>query len=358
MNILFALEHSEYGGVEVHLELLIKGLTSNGHKCYLACNCTTLFADAVIEEVYYVDFSSTIETYKSLRKIDFKLFDIVATHRWKAMATFIPYCKRLRIPYLSTIHSIYLPESRKDGGKYLEFPDFINKFEIKIIAVSMAVLESLKASGVFMGNIKYIQNAILPLENPNNPYISVNNRNIGFLGRLSHDKGVDILLDAFEEYCSKNNEKATLIVVGSGSLSETIYQRSKRLPSHAQIIQVGFQKNPLPFLRRCKFIVIPSRQEALSLVALEAMREGIPVIASNTGGLPELIKDKFNGILFPVEDSHYLANEISNLLADDAVCDLYHKNTFLQYDKIKIDYNEWIHKHEKLYKQSIASYQR
>jgi glycosyltransferase involved in cell wall biosynthesis len=65
-----------------------------------------------------------------------------------------------------------------------------------------------------------------------------------------------------------------------------------------------------------EILVLPSLNEAVGMVLLEAQSLGIPVVASNVGGIPEMIKDQETGILVPAGDRHSLALAISQLLSD------------------------------------------
>jgi glycosyltransferase involved in cell wall biosynthesis len=64
-------------------------------------------------------------------------------------------------------------------------------------------------------------------------------------------------------------------------------------------------------------LILPSLTEGLALVLLEAMSQGLPVVASNVGGTPEVVCDEVTGLLFPVGDAGALADAISRLVSDD-----------------------------------------
>jgi len=104
----------------------------------------------------------------------------------------------------------------------------------------------------------------------------------------------------------------------------------KRLASNTGIKKTvdfaGSQSDILPFLNQMDVFVLPSRTEGFGLAILEAMAAGCPVIASDTGGIPEIVEHEFNGLLVPVEDSQALASAIvrmkdrdfANTLAENA----------------------------------------
>ena len=65
------------------------------------------------------------------------------------------------------------------------------------------------------------------------------------------------------------------------------------------------------------FTVVPSIQESLGLVAIESLAAGTPVIAANTGGLPEIVQHEKTGLLFPPEDSNALGDAIMRYIDDE-----------------------------------------
>jgi glycosyltransferase involved in cell wall biosynthesis len=84
----------------------------------------------------------------------------------------------------------------------------------------------------------------------------------------------------------------------------------------------ALSREALPdFYRRARFLVVPSVWfEVFGLVVVEAMFQGIPVIASNIGGLPELVEHEHNGLLVPAGYGHGLADAMRRLWADPELC--------------------------------------
>ncbi len=67
------------------------------------------------------------------------------------------------------------------------------------------------------------------------------------------------------------------------------------------------------FYQSADIVVVPSRWEGFGLIAVEAMRAGLPVIASRVGGLPEIVEDGVTGLLIPPEDTAALVNALRDL---------------------------------------------
>ncbi len=133
-----------------------------------------------------------------------------------------------------------------------------------------------------------------------------------FVGRFEHVKGVDVLVEAWNEVRLRL-PRATLLVLGSGSLAQIFDEEgleSTRLDYRGPV------DNVLPFLQADDAFVLPSRSEGLPLALLEAMAVGLPCIASDVGGSAELIDDRHSGILVPADHVGELAEAISTILGD------------------------------------------
>lgn len=131
--------------------------------------------------------------------------------------------------------------------------------------------------------------------------------------RLVHKNGVDVLLDAWPEVTRLTG--ATLVVCGIGEEQRALEQRAERLGCGDAIQFYGLVDHLLmpAILSSADLVVVPSRVEATSLAALEALACQRPVVASNVGGLPEVV-DEAVGRLVPSESPAALAAAIVGLL--------------------------------------------
>ncbi len=120
--------------------------------------------------------------------------------------------------------------------------------------------------------------------------------NLAFIGRFDHQKGLDLLLRAFAE---PQLSHITLWLMGGSTLG-----REYSIPEQPNIKVVGWvPHNQIDTYIQCfDAVIVPSRWEGFGLIALEAMRNGKPVLASRIGGLAELVIDGVNGRLFNAGD--------------------------------------------------------
>jgi len=137
-----------------------------------------------------------------------------------------------------------------------------------------------------------------------------------YVGRLDKDKSLEVLFDAIPQILARRN--AHFLIVGGGNDFAKLKERAKRLGVEHNITFTGpvpHESEDLPKLYQIADIfVIPSTIESQSIVTMEAMASGLPVIAANAGALGELIKDGRNGYLFEPANSEDLAVKIIELL--------------------------------------------
>lgn len=145
------------------------------------------------------------------------------------------------------------------------------------------------------------------------------------LGRLHHNKGFDVMLDALARLPqSIDGRPLRLIMVGDGPQRDALMEQAGALGVRSRSRWVGWCNEPAPYLQLADLFVCPSRHEPLGNVVLEAWSAGVPVLASDTGGLAELICHGDNGALVPPQDADALAEAIQTLLhADAAARDAY-----------------------------------
>jgi glycosyltransferase involved in cell wall biosynthesis len=135
------------------------------------------------------------------------------------------------------------------------------------------------------------------------------------VGRLTVAKGLDILLQAVSELRS-NRLLDCVAIVGDGPLLPMLREKAKQLAIENRVCFLGARNDVNTLLQQSKLFVLPSRWEGLPLSVLEAMAFGIPVIASNVGGIPEVITHGVNGLLVKPEAPKILAEAIEKLLSN------------------------------------------
>ena len=163
-------------------------------------------------------------------------------------------------------------------------------------------------------------------------------RTLGVVSRLEPIKGMDLVVPAFAEVL-KVHPDTQLLVVGDGSLRASMEQQAVELGCADHIRWVGRQpQEELPqWYGQMDIVLMPSRSEGFGLTAIEAMACGCVMVASDTGGLPEVVRDGVCGLLHRTEDIDDMANKISTLIGDPALYDKLRTQSLQEVEKYSFE---------------------
>lgn len=172
-----------------------------------------------------------------------------------------------------------------------------------------------------------------------------------YVGRLDKEKKIDVILHAIPRIIRKVD--VHLVIGGSGKMRSSLEAMAGKLGIQDRVTFTGFvPDNELPgFYRIADLFVIAGIAELQSIVTMEAMASGLPVVAVDAMALPELVHDKENGYLFPIGDINALAERAIKILSDSKLRQEMGKNS-LKIIKAH-DINRIIKRYESLYKETI-----
>ncbi len=213
------------------------------------------------------------------------------------------------IPLILTVHAPFYYETRM-----LPFVRKICSQVDRICCVSKWVVREIeKQLPEMRDKIKLIYNGLPPLEIAPTP-LPFSPPVLLLMGRLSAEKGFATAIHAFALLKTRGSS-AQLLVVGEGAERLTLEQLVSTLGLVGSVEFTGaVERDEVPHLmNRVSLVIVPSYFETFGLVAVEAMQMGRPVIASNVGGLPEIISE--NGYLVPPKDPEALCKAIQDLLS-------------------------------------------
>ncbi|MFA5373693.1 MAG: glycosyltransferase family 4 protein [Candidatus Omnitrophota bacterium] len=140
----------------------------------------------------------------------------------------------------------------------------------------------------------------------------------GFVGRLEPVKGPQYFIKAAKKILEKR-EGVKFVLSGEGSLRRELEEAVASWGLSEQIVFLGWQENIPGIMSAMDMLVLPSLNEAVGIVLIEAQSLGIPVVASNVGGIPEVVKDGQTGLLVAQADPDALAQAMLKLLSDPAL---------------------------------------
>lgn len=234
--------------------------------------------------------------------------DIAYTNLWFSNLVVRVAGRLVGIPkIISFEHNIY--DTIKNQRMF--FVDMIlQSLSYRIIAVSEAVKKSLIKHGIKKDKIEVILNG-MDISKYKNLHITAldgepkKDFTFVFVGRLIHQKAVDILLRAFAIV-----GKGKLLIAGDGAEKENLIKLTKELDITNRVKFLGIRKDIPEILSYADCFVMPSRFEGLGMVLLEAIASNKVVIISDFEAGSEIIKDGYNGYVFPIDNYSVLAEKM------------------------------------------------
>jgi len=147
--------------------------------------------------------------------------------------------------------------------------------------------------------------------------IPANSLAVGFAGWLLPIKGVGYLVDAMAGVV-RQHPQSLLVLVGKGEKERELRKQAESLDLTDRIHFLGWRQDVEEIMSGLDIFVLPSLNEGMGRVLVEAMAMGLPIVASHVGGIPDLVKNQQNGLLVPPADAAALGSAISDLINDRA----------------------------------------
>ncbi len=148
---------------------------------------------------------------------------------------------------------------------------------------------------------------------------------IGTIGELHPIKRQRILIAAFAQFHSAHPQ-SLLFIIGEGSERASLTKQIETLGLSHTVILLGHMTDAARYLKAFDLFVLPSKSESYGYAAHEAGLAGLPVIASNVGGLPEIITHKHSGLLVQPDDVIDLCTAMETLFQNPATAHMYATN--------------------------------
>ena len=137
------------------------------------------------------------------------------------------------------------------------------------------------------------------------------NRIILFVGQLKERKGLPYLIKAMK-IVHERIKNARLVIIGQGSEEKSLREivEQNKLSEAVHFLGVRQHKAVLAYMNLADIFVLPSLEEAFGIVLVEAMNQGLPIVATRVQGIPYVVKDGVNGFLVPARNCSLLAEKI------------------------------------------------
>jgi glycosyltransferase involved in cell wall biosynthesis len=339
MKILHVISSGGMYGAEAVILNLSRTLNQNGHASILgvfsnASNPNLQLHEAAIREgieSHLIPCNGQIDrtvatAIRQLAKTTGA--DVVHAHGYKGDVYTYFALRGTKVPFVSTCHNWL-----KDGllvSCYGMVDRFVLRSYAAVIAVSDEVKAQLLKAGVRKDKVRLIRNGIdlRPFGDaaPSLRMSSTSARplTVGWIGRLSREKGADIFLRAVAIVLAVHPD-TRFVVVGDGPDLPILNALMQKLDIEENVTFVGRRSDMPGVYASLDMMVSSSRQEGLPMAILEGMASSLPLVATAVGDVPTLVMDGRTGITVPSEDVELLAAGIVRLVENSEMRERYAK---------------------------------
>lgn len=241
--------------------------------------------------------------------------DVLHTHGYKSDMIGLISARSSKIKIVSTPHGW-----SKNAGLKVAFYESLDKQLLRFMDIVVPHTTAFKSSLKHIKKIMYINNFVDLKDIP--PPKKGDLKLITYIGQLIKRKRVEDIIKALKY--SKND--VHLQIMGEGPQKEEMLRLTKRLGLENRVKFLGFRKDRLDILNRSGILVLPSLQEWIPRVLMEAMAMERLVIATKIIGNKELVKDKVTGLFVPVKSPRYIAKAIDYVIDNSKDCKNIMKN--------------------------------
>lgn len=365
-----------FGGSGIVATELGKALSKKGHEIHFITYSEPVRLGELRKNIFYHEVRTSdyplfkftpyeqVLTSKLVDVVKFERLDLLHVHyaiphaSAAYMAQQILKDQGVEIPFVTTLHGTDITLVGKDPS----FEPVIN-FSINKSNRVTAVSENLKKETFELfdikNNIEVIPNFICLKEYKmdNNDYYKKrfapnNEKVICHVSNFRKVKRIEDVIIAFEGISKEMDVK--LLLVGDGPERARLDQISRNSKFSKNIFFLGSLKSTKEVLNISDLFILPSSKESFGLSALEAMACGVPVIASDSGGIPEVISHGKSGLLNSVGDTCQMTKNALKLLSNDSLLESFKTNAYQQ--AMKFDIEVILPKYESLYEKCIKDY--
>ncbi len=268
--------------------------------------------------------------------------DIVHSHGYKPNVIAATVCRSGQLPRLICSEHGFTDKSGKSKLYGALDRQAIKRSSVwRVCAASGQVATRCAASGVAQGKILTVPNGAPPIpQGEEAAPRTERDIDLLFLGRLSIEKGADLFVDAIPRL---QNRPGKIVIAGDGPLAPVLKEAVSASGLVDDVHLLGFQPDAASLLARAKWLVLPSRTEAMPMSLLEAFARGTPAIATAVGEVPSVYAQGTPGrLLHAVGDPAALASALDEALAADTDVWTGYQREALALAKGPLGFDKWI----------------
>lgn len=270
-------------------------------------------------------------------------------HSHHRMAALYAHMLFPKIPKLSTAHNVF------QDKRCLTRLAYANQI---VVACGPRVEENLiNYFGITNARVRLVVNSVEPFHGPiiSIPDIAACPKGsliIGFLGRLTEQKGCRYLIEAMGILADRGVCTHCLIA-GEGEYEDELHSQVKCLGLENIVTFLGRRDDPQNFLSQVDVLAMPSLWEGLPLSLIEAFSVGVPVVGTTADGIMDALEHGVNGLAVPTRDSEAMANGLEALSADRNLLKRLSDGAYKTYEE-RFGYSTWQQGYELIYKEVLS----
>ncbi|AWL11659.1 D-inositol-3-phosphate glycosyltransferase [Saliniradius amylolyticus] len=240
---------------------------------------------------------------------------VLATWAYPDVVAAAPIARRLNAEFYFKVHGSDINIHAQDKHRARQILAAADEAQ-GIVAVSEALKTKMVSMGIQEDKIHVIYNGVdhSLFSEPKEPPIKRNY--FLYVGNLKAAKGVMELLEGFARLSVDPEEPMKLVYLGGGPMLGRLKERARKLGVAGRVEFAGVVPHKAlgPWMQHAKAVVLPSYHEGVPNVVLEAMAAGVPVVATEVGGIPEVLDRELCGLLIPPQDAAAVAKALQGVL--------------------------------------------
>ncbi|WP_282039404.1 glycosyltransferase family 4 protein [Saccharicrinis aurantiacus] len=361
MHIIQIISNLELGGAQLIMLNLSKSLLTQGHKVSIISILNTTKQQ--------IEIPKEISVYTLINQVSLKHNVFKCIYSFYRLAQLIKTLKGdiihshllLAKLFLLNVKNTPIVDTQHDNSPWWYSNDiksrinlstekyFVKNKALHSIAISNSVKDGLiKHCKLNHNKVSTIYNSISIKQDSNTNDKNASAESILFVGRLSLiKKGLDTLVE-IAELLAIDFPTLKITIIGDGDDRHKFENMiaSKGLEKHFSLL--GMQKNVAKFYSKASILIMPSRWEGFGLTAAEAAIKGVPVIASNIGGLNEVVLNNKTGYTVNPENPKEFVDKIKILIKDNK---LFHKMSLnaIKSATERFNHDKFANKHVRIY---------
>jgi glycosyltransferase involved in cell wall biosynthesis len=264
------------------------------------------------------DVASLVRLVRGVRRVR---PDLIHAHSSKAgfLARLAGVWCRVPVVYTPHVFPFLMGCGKRRRALYRKLERAARGMTAAVIAVSEEEVRAAHALGYAPERVHLIRNGVAELDAGPVRVRESGPLTVGFFGRLTPQKGPDLLLEAAAEVVT-HLPHVTFCLFGAGEMEEALRRQVevRQLAAHVRLMGPCRRDEAVARLREVDVLAVPSRWEGCPYLVLEAFQAGVPVVAASVGGVPELIRNGQNGVLIGEGSSETLCDGLLSLLRDSS----------------------------------------